>query len=133
MFVRRSIVVVLLACAPALAWAQSGTLHIGVTVVPSQPATQAQTDFPTPAQATRLTSNRFGGSWLVPGHLRATAAFYRGAMAQRGYRTLIDSVSDDVVYLHWQRGDERVELRLQPVLGAQPAARMIVTAGKTAG
>lgn len=133
MFVRRSIVVLLLACAPALAWAQSGTLHIGVTVVPSQPAAQAQMDFPTPAQATQLTSHRFGGSWLVPGHLRETAAFYRGAMAQRGYRTLVDVARDDAVHLHWQRGDERVELRLQPVLGALPAARMIVIAGKSAG
>ena len=67
----------------------------------------------------------------MPGELRATAAFYRDAMAQRGYRKLAETTSPDAVRLHWQRGDERVEIRLQPVLGAAPATRMIVVAGKS--
>ena len=135
MSVRGSIVCLLLACAPALAFAQSGAtsgaLRVGATVPPRAPAMQSFTDFPAPAQATQLTSNRFGGSWLVPGELRATAAFYRDAMAQRGYRKLVDAASADVVHLHWQRGDERIEIRLQPLLGETPAARMIVVAGKS--
>ena len=135
MSVRRSIVCLLLACAPALAFAQSGAasgaLHVGATVPPRAPAMQAFTDFPAPAQATQLTSNRFGGSWLIPGELRATAAFYRDAMAQRGYRKLAEDARPDAVRQHWQRGDERIEIRLQPLLGETPAARMIVIAGKS--
>jgi hypothetical protein len=136
MSVRRSIAVLLFACAPALAFAQSGALRVGATVVPSVPATFAQTDFPTPSQATQVTSNRFGGSWFVPGELRTTAAFYRDAMTQRGYRKLVDDTRtdggrSDAVRLHWERNGERVEIHLQPVLGATPAARMIVVAGKS--
>jgi len=131
MSVRRSIAVLLFACAPALAFAQSGALRIGATVVPSVPATFAQADFPTPSQATQVTSNRMGGSWFVPGEVRATAAFYRDAMAQRGYRKLVDDTRSNAVRLHWERNGERVEIHLQPVLGAAPAARMIVVAGKS--
>ena len=58
----------------------------------------------------------------------ATAAFYRNAMAQRGYRVLADEARRDAVRLHWEREGERVEIRLQPVLGDDAGTRMIFSA-----
>jgi hypothetical protein len=127
MFVRSVIVVSLLAsaaCAPAIAQSFS----VGATVVSHRPAVRAQGDFPVPAQSRRLTAHDFGGSWYVPGAMDATAAFYRNAMAQRGYRVLTDDARRDVVHLHWERNGERVEIRLQPVLGDAAGTRMIFSA-----
>ncbi len=129
MFVRTLIAGVLFAsgaCVPALAG--NGALSVGATVVSHRPAVQAQADFPVPARSQRLTADDFGGSWYVPVALETTAAFYRDAMAQRGYRVLADDAREDVVRLHWERGGEHVEIRLQPVLGDQAATRLIFSA-----
>lgn len=116
------------ACAPAFAFAADGTLTVGATVLPSRPAARVAADFPVPAQGTQLSSTRFGGSWYLPDDVAAVAAFYRAAMRTRGYRVFDDVVVDDAAYLHWERDGERVELRLQSVLGNAPATRMIVSA-----
>ncbi|MGO4552128.1 hypothetical protein AB4059_13655 [Lysobacter sp. 2RAF19] len=129
MFVRRVLTVVLFAsaaCAPALAG--NGALNVGANVVSHRPAVQAPADFPLPARSQRLTSNAFGGSWYVPDAVETTAAFYRNAMVQRGYRVLTDDARPDAVRLHWERGGERVEIRLQPVLGDHAATRLIFSA-----
>lgn len=129
MFVRSVIAGLLFAsaaCAPALA--QSGALSVGVYVVPHHPAVHVQADFPVPAQSQRLTVDDFGGSWYVPTAMNTTAAFYRDAMAQRGYRLLADDAREDALRLHWERGGERVEIRLQPVLGDDAGTRMIFSA-----
>ncbi|MUV14387.1 hypothetical protein [Noviluteimonas gilva] len=127
MFVRRCIVGVLIAsavCAPAIAQSFS----VGATVVPHRTAVRAQADFPVPASSRRLTTHTFGSSWYVPDAMHATAAFYRGAMAQRGYRVVADDTRRDAVSLHWERDGERVEIRLQPVLGDDAGTRMIFNA-----
>jgi hypothetical protein len=131
MSVVRLVVCCLLACASAPAWAQSGTLGIRVSVVPSRPAVQVQADFPLPAQAQQLTTHRFGGSWLCHGDLSSTAAYYRDAMADRGYRMVSDEVGGDFARQQWERGGDRVEIRLQPVLGDANTLRMVVVAGAT--
>ena len=127
MCVRRVVVVVLFACAPALA-AEPGALAVGANVVSHRPAVRVHADFPVPAQGSRLTFNPFGGSWYVPGAMHDTATFYRDAMARRGYRALADDTRDGLVRLRWERDGERVEIRLQPVLGASAGTRMIVSA-----
>lgn len=127
MFVRSCIAGLLFAsavCAPAVA----ESFSVGATVVPHRPAVHARADFPVPAQSRRLTSHDFGGSWYVPDAMDATAAFYRAAMAQRGYRVLADDARRDAVRLHWERDGERVEIRLQPVLGDDDGTRMIFSA-----
>lgn len=115
------------ACAPALAQSR-GTLDIGAVVLPTHPAQHVQTDFPVPERGEQLTSDRFGGSWLLPDPLHAVAAFYRNAMQERGYRVLSERASDTFVQLHLERDGEHVELRLQPVIGNAPATRMVMRA-----
>ena len=127
MFVRSCIAGLLFAsavCAPAVAQ----SLTVGASVVPHRPAVRAQVDFPVPAQSRLLTSHAFGGSWYVHDPVNATAAFYRDAMAQRGYRVIVDETRRDAVRLHWEREGERVEIQLQPVLGDDAGTRMIFSA-----
>jgi hypothetical protein len=134
MYSRRRIVLsCLLACATAHAWAQSGAgaFNVGAVVLPARPSAQVQADFPVPAQARQLTTQRFGGSWLCHGDLAATAAYYRDAMPERGYRMVSDESREDFVRQHWERGADRVEIRLQPVLGDDNTVRMIVVAGQS--
>ena len=114
------------ACAPA--FPQSGTLNIGAVVLPRNSAVHVQADFPVPAHGRQLTTNRFGGSWLVPDAMQSTAAFYRDAMRQRGYRMQSERIDEGFVQLRWERGGEHVELHLQPVLGNMPATRMVMRA-----
>ncbi|KGQ20513.1 hypothetical protein LF41_1050 [Lysobacter dokdonensis DS-58] len=131
MFVRSVIAGLLFAsaaCAPALAETGTGTFQVGAVVLPTRPAERAHADFPVPLQGRKLTTDRFGGSWYVPNSMQDTAAFYRDAMPQRGYRILSEQSGDNAVHLHWERDGERVEIRLQPVLGDAAATRMIFSA-----
>ena len=81
-----------------------------------------------PANARQITGHASGGSYECPGELHATSAFYRTAMQDRGYRLVADHAHPQGVRLHFARDDQRVEIRLQPVLGGMPTLRMIVVA-----
>ena len=109
------------------AHAESGAFNVSVRVLPRQAATAMHVDLPLPANARQIT----GTSYECPGELHATSAFYRTAMQDRGYRLVAHDAHAQGVHLHFARDDQRVEIRLQPVLGATPTLRMIVVATAT--
>ena len=117
-----------IAAAAFAAHAESGSFNVSVRVLPRQSAAPVRVDLPLPANARQITVQPSGGSYECPGELDATSAFYRTAMQDRGYRLVADDTHAQGVHLHFARDDQRVEIRLQPVLGGTPTLRMIVVA-----
>ena len=119
---------VCIAGAAFAAHAESGSFGVNVRVLPRQSTAPVRVDLPLPANARQITGHASGGSYECPGELHATSAFYRTAMQDRGYRLVADHAHPQGVRLHFARDDQRVEIRLQPVLGGMPTLRMIVVA-----
>ena len=115
---------VCMAGAAFAAHAESGAFNVSVRVLPRQPIAALRVDLPLPANARQVT----GTSYECPGELHATSAFYRTAMQDRGYRLVADDAHAQGVHLHFARDDQRVEIRLQPVLGGMPTLRMVIVA-----
>ena len=110
------------------AHAESGSFNVSVRVLPRQPVTAVRVDLPLPANARQITAHATGSSYECPGELHATTAFYRTAMQDRGFRLVAGDAHPHGVHLRFARHDQRVEIRLQPVLGGMPTLRMIVVA-----
>ena len=98
--------------------------HLSALTLALAAALASLSALPLPANARQIT----GTSYECPGELHATSAFYRAAMQDRGYRLVADDAHAQGVRLHFARDDQRVEIRLQPVLGGMPTVRMIVVA-----
>ena len=77
---------------------------------------------PLPAGARRLTRLPTGASYWFDGAVDIAAAHFHRAMPAQGYR-LVQARDGTAT---WTDGARRVEVRLQPVLGATPATRILI-------
>lgn len=111
----------LLALVPA--HATEGSFAVRVRVRSATPPVAAHLDtLPMPAGARRLTRLPAGDSYWFDGSVAAAAAHFARTMPARGYRLVQarDGAST------WAGATGRVDIRLQPVLGATPATRILV-------
>lgn len=103
--------------------ANDGSFSVRVRVRPATALPAAHLDtVPLPAGARRLTRLPTGDSYWFDGSVDAAAAHFHHAMPAQGYR-LVQASGDTAT---WADGARRVEVRLQPVLGATPATRILV-------
>lgn len=120
----------LLAVGGTTAAAERASFGVAVQVLPTRPAPEALASLPVPPQARALTSHRFGASYHYAGSAEAAATFFNAALSANGYRLLQTHASGGAQEQHWQRDDARVQVRIQPVLGATAAARIAVQASE---
>ena len=120
-----------LAVAPAFAGAPAqGRFHVSARVLPSPTASAAMLDaVPAPAGAVRLTRTTAGDSYWIDDDAEAVSRRYRDTMTARGYRLVWQS--GDGRAWTWADTRQRVDIRLQDVLGSKPATRVIVQATPT--
>jgi hypothetical protein len=113
-----------LACANALA--SGGNFQVTARVVGATPAFDALDAFPVPAGAMRLHRSRLSDSYFYPGVAERAARELAATLPARGYR--LEHASADGHRQHWRSARHRLVVRLDPVLGAQPATRIVVEA-----
>jgi hypothetical protein len=117
----------------APAAAHSASAGVSVRVLPSRPAPLAFAELPLPASTQALTRDRFGGSFHFPGHVAAAEAFFRDALAGRGYRLRQSRRADGAVEQYWDTVGAQLRLELQQVLGPAASTRIVVQASDPDG
>lgn len=114
----------------AAASGRQASFGVSVQVLPTRPAPQALATLPLPPQAQALTSHRFGASYHYAGSAEAAATFFNDSLAEQGYRLLQTRIDRGAQEQYWQRDAARLQVRIQPVLGATAAARIAVQASE---
>jgi kynureninase len=112
------------------AHAGNGSFNVSVRVLAPQPAFDVLDAFPAPSGSMRLTRSRLADSYLCPMSRADAARALADAMRARGFE-LANASADDARQI-WQDADSRIDVQLEPVLGATPATRIIVQADKRA-
>ena len=107
------------------AHAGNGSLTVRVRVIAPQPAFDVLDAFPAPSGSLRLTRSRLADSYFVPMSRADAARALETAMRARGFE-LADASRED--RQTWQDARSRIEVQLEPVLGSQPATRIVVQA-----
>ncbi|BCT94070.1 hypothetical protein LYSHEL_30970 [Lysobacter helvus] len=107
------------------AHAGTGSLTVSVRVLAPQPAFDVLDSFPAPSGSLRLTRSPLADSYYVPMSRADAARALDAAMRARGFE-LANARGED--HRTWQDARSRIDVRLEPVLGRQPATRMIVQA-----
>ena len=116
----------------ALSWtcggevqAADGTFRVRVHVPPRVPdALALRARLPLPEGAVLLTRNRDADSHAFADTPGRAARGYRDAMARAGLRLVFDRGDA----LAWEDARQRVEIRLQPVLGTPATTRVVLVA-----
>lgn len=99
----------------------SFAVRVRVRTAPALPAAHLDA-IPLPAGARRLTRSPEGDSYWFEGPVDVAAAHFHRAMPSRGYR-LLQARGGTAT---WADASHRFEVRLQPVLGATPATRIVL-------
>lgn len=108
------------------ALASGGRFQVTARVVGATPAFDALDAFPAPAGAMRLHRSRLSDSYFYPDIAERAARELATSLPARGYR--LEHASPDGHRQHWRSARHRLVVSLDPVLGTQPATRIVVEA-----
>ena len=109
-----------------VAGAHAAELPVTARVLPGRPAAHALQALGLPPGSRLLTAQPFTRSYRHDGAPAQAVAYFRDALPRQGYRLV--RASRDGSDLLWVSDAVRLQVRLQPVLGAVPGTRIVVQA-----
>lgn len=116
-----------LAAAPGPGLASNDSFSVSARVLPGRVPAPEPVTLPLPPNARLLPGTGAHRSMEVPAAPGAVAAYYRRTLPLAGYRP-VRTTADGLTAV-WENSDTRIELRLDPVLGALVATRVRLSSG----